>query len=75
MPRAAGLPRRLACVDAPALLQAKQLMVRTTRVPWACAWLMTEVIRELVQPAQPVETEPSTLRFQRPPELVQPTLK
>jgi hypothetical protein len=36
---------------------------------------MTEVIRELVQPAQPVETEPSALRFHSPPELVHPTLK
>jgi len=36
---------------------------------------MTEVIFALVQPAQPVEMEPSSLRLRSPPELVQPTLK
>jgi hypothetical protein len=36
---------------------------------------MIEVILALVQPAQPVATEPSALRFHSPPELVHPTLK
>ena len=62
-------------MDAPALLQAKQLTASTTRVPCSCALLMTEVILELVQPAQPVEIEPSALRFHSPPELVHPTPK
>ena len=40
-------------------VQPKRCTVRTTRVPFACAALMTFVSALLVQPAQPVSVVPS----------------
>src|SRR6186997_686446 len=59
----------------PADDQAKLWTVRTTRAPLAWAALMTDVIRELVQPLQPTVVEPSLLRFWRLPAPVAPTPK
>ena len=51
---AVGVDRAWVWAAAPALSQAKLSIVSATRVPWACAALMTDVIVELFQPFQPL---------------------
>ena len=55
--------------------QAKLWTVRTTRVRFACAALMTLVSFELVQPLQPTVVEPSALVRSRLPFAAAPTPK
>ena len=52
--RATELPSSCAWRLAEALSQAIIVTVSTTLTPLACARLMTSVMRELVQPAQPL---------------------
>ena len=59
----------------PEAFQAKLWTVRTTRVPVACAWLMIDVIAELVQPDHPDVIVPSLLRRCRLPAASVPTPK
>ena len=73
--RAVALPRSAAWAEAVELVQANTLAVRTTRVPCACAALITDVIAELVQPPHPVVTDPFALRFLRLPAVSAPTEK
>jgi hypothetical protein len=57
------------------LVQANTVIVSVTRLPRACAALMTSVIFWLVQPAQPVVRLPSASRFSRLPLASAPRLK
>ncbi len=58
-----------------ACVQANTLAVSTTRVRCRCALEMTDVMLELVQPAQPVVRVPSALRLRRLPVPSAPTEK
>jgi hypothetical protein len=73
--RAVALPSRVDWVVCWPDVQAKQLIVRTTRVPCWWAAVMIEVTFELVQPPQPVVAVPSGSSFMRLPFLSAPTLK
>ena len=69
------LPRSAFWTLAWLVVQAKALTVSTTRVPSAWAALITRVMRELVQPPQPVVSVPSRSRFLSAPLAVTPTEK
>ena len=73
--RAVELPSSAPWVLAWLEVQAKTEIVSTTRVPFWWAALMMLVSRELVQPPQPVVTDPSLLRFSRLPARSAPTEK
>ena len=73
--RALALPRSAFWTAAWPDVQAKTVSVSVTRLRFAWAALMIEVISELVQPAQPVVSEPSASRFFRLPFASAPTEK